>query len=142
MGLLVMISGIAMSKSLEADSEALVHLPFIQRTKLNAKSVCKGLKRKELWQSVLFVMILGSVIPTFGTFFYYFETDELGVTQVLIATLAFTGYVAMVIGVNIYNMCLTKIHIQYMMISACVLNIFGAILTYMIVQGWTFGLKP
>ena len=79
-GFLICFSGFLMDKKLENDTKELIEMGNGSRAALNIKNVWQGFKLPELWRSILFFLIMGSCIPSFSTFMYYYETDVLGIS--------------------------------------------------------------
>ena len=125
-GFAVMTAGILMDSHLEQDSNALINASLKERSLENLRNVWKGVKLKQLWQTMLFFVILGATLPSSDTFLYYYETDVLDMSQILISWLSVISYAALFIGVSIYNGALKNVEIRYMMITACFVNMLGA----------------
>ena len=71
-----------MDVSLEHDPTELINCSLFARTKANARDVWKGTKLPELYRSILYFIIMGSVIPNFGSFLYYYQIKVTGLTQI------------------------------------------------------------
>ena len=66
------ISGCAMSQSLEESSEKVISMTLCQRTKQNFSDIAKGFKIRELYRTLLYFVLMGSVVPSFADYFYYY----------------------------------------------------------------------
>ena len=91
---------------------------------------------------MLFFLILGSSVPNFNTFLYYYETEVLGITQIVISWLSVVSYAALFLGVSLYSMCLLSVQIRWMMVIACCINLFGAVTTLLFTRGMFLGMPP
>lgn len=65
LGFLIMISGLAMSKEIEAEQMSVIEMSLSSRVKQNFADIKTGFKVKELWRSFLFFFLLGCLVPTF-----------------------------------------------------------------------------
>ena len=65
MGLLIFISGCAMSSAIEADQIGVINMGLCERIKTNFNEIKIGFRVKELWRSFIFFFLLGCLVPTF-----------------------------------------------------------------------------
>lgn len=72
LGFLIMLSGLAMSKEIEADQLTVIQMSLSARVKQNCADIKTGFKVRELWRSFIFFFLLGCLVPTFQDFFYYY----------------------------------------------------------------------
>jgi Na+/melibiose symporter-like transporter len=142
LGFLISLSGFLMSKELENDGEELVEMNTGSRAMLNIKNVWQGFKLPELWRSILFFVIMGSFIPSFSTFLYYYETDVLGISQIVISWLSVISYFCLFLSVFMYQALLKEVDIRWMMFIGLLINMFGAAASIMFVKGIYLGMPP
>lgn len=71
-GLLISVAGSTIPLALEQDPTEIINCSLWTRTKANARDVWNGSKLPELYRSILYFIIMGSTIPYFGTFLYYY----------------------------------------------------------------------
>lgn len=71
-----------MDVKLEQDPTELINCSLFARTKANAIDVYRGSKLPELYRSILYFIIMGSTIPNFGSFLYYYQIKVTGLTQI------------------------------------------------------------
>lgn len=142
LGFLISLSGFLMSKELENDGEELVEMNTGSRAMLNIKNVWQGFKLQELWRSILFFVIMGSFIPSFSTFLYYYETDVLGISQIVISWLSVISYFCLFLSVFMYQALLKEVDIRWMMFIGLLINMFGAAASIMFVKGIYLGMPP
>jgi Na+/melibiose symporter-like transporter len=112
------------------------------RAMLNLKNVWQGFKLPELWRSILFFVIMGSFIPSFSTFMYYYETDVLGISQIVISWLSVIGYFSLFLSVFMYQALLKEVDIRWMMFIGLLINMFGCAFSIMFVKGYYLGMPP
>jgi hypothetical protein len=77
-GGLVGISGFFIDKKLEANQGDLLKMGFKERTKFVFGEVWQGLKMKEIYSVALYMIVLGSFVPWFGTYLYYYQITVTG----------------------------------------------------------------
>jgi len=142
LGFLISFSGFLISKELENDGEDLINMNTGSRAITNLKNVWEGFKLPELWRSILFFVIMGSTIPSFGTFLYYYETDVLGISQIVISWLGVISYFCLFLSVFMYQALLKEIDIRWMMFIGLTINMFGAASSVMFVKGYYLGMPP
>ena len=78
LGVCIVVNGFMTSPSLEEGSEKIIEMSFCARTKLTFCEIWAGFKIRPLLRCVIFFLIMGSVVPSYSTYFYYYLTDELG----------------------------------------------------------------
>ena len=66
------ISGFFIDKSVEANQQGMVRMGFCERSKFVFNEVKEGMKLKELYMTTLFVTLIGTIVPSFGVYFYYY----------------------------------------------------------------------
>jgi hypothetical protein len=66
---------------MEANQSDMVAMSVWPRTKFVFGEVGQGLKIKELYTSLIYQIILGSVVPTFSTYLYYYYNIISGFTN-------------------------------------------------------------
>jgi len=72
MSFILAASSLLMKKSVENTSEAEQAMSFCQRSKKNLKEIKRGLSIRELYRTLIFFLVLGAVVPSFGDFLYYY----------------------------------------------------------------------
>lgn len=72
LGFCVGISGFFIDKSVEANQSEMVRMGFCARSKLVFSEIKEGMKLKELYMTTIFVTLIGTVVPSFGVYFYYY----------------------------------------------------------------------
>lgn len=139
-----LISGVAltMDSSLEKESDERINASFKSRCKSNYDDIKKGIQLPELWQSLLFFVIMGALIPSFGDFLYYYQIEITGFSQVVYSMLGVLGFLTLLISTFIYNGLLKNLEMRNMMITACLINLVGSLTTVLYTKEMTFGLSP
>jgi hypothetical protein len=115
-------------------------MTFCQRTKFVFKEVAEGLKIKELYTVLIFQLILGSIVPQFSTYLYYYQINVSGFTQFQYAMLMLVANITMVPGALLYNMYLKESEFTFLMVVACIINFVGSILTMLFCLGYDLGI--
>lgn len=85
---------------------------------------------------------MGCIVPSFSDFLYYYQMDNSGFSLLTYSMLSVLGFVCLFFSTLIYNKFLKTVPIRKMMITACFLNLLGAITTILFVKQITFGLSP
>ena len=71
-GGMVAISGFFIDKRLEENQADMLQMGVCQRTKFVFGEVWQGLKMKEIYTVAIYMTVLGSLVPWFGTYLYYY----------------------------------------------------------------------
>jgi hypothetical protein len=74
------VTGLYIDKKFEENQSEMMRMSFVSRTKFVLSEVKQGLATKELYSAALFAFIMGSVIPSFSGFIYYYQTEVTGFT--------------------------------------------------------------
>jgi hypothetical protein len=96
----------------------------------------------ELWQSLMFFIIMGSLIPSFGDFLYYYQIKVSKFSQMTYSMLELLGFVTLFVSTFIYNGLLRSYQVRSMMICACLVNLLGSFMTVLYTLNITFGMTP
>lgn len=91
---------------------------------------------------MLFFVIMGATIPSFGDFLYYYQIEVSGFSQFTYSMLTVLAFVTLFASTLIYTHFLKDQEISTMMITACAINLVGALTTVMYCSERTFGLSP
>lgn len=94
---------------------------------------------KELYSSLIFQCILGSVVPTFTYFMYDYYIIFSKFTQFEYAMLQLVGNASTIPGAILFNLYLKNAEFTHMMWLACFVNFFGAITTMLFCLGIDLG---
>ena len=138
---LITIVGCTMSMSLESSSEAIIRMSLCDRIKSNFRDIKAGFKIKEFHRAVLFFVILGTLVPSFSDYFYYYLTDYAGITKFQYAMTTLASYVCLFGAAVLFNALLRDKNIHFMMVLACLTNVYGAVTSLLLIIGWTFGMS-
>lgn len=137
-GCAVGISGLFIDPSLEENQKELIEMGLCRRTAFVFREVCQGLRMKEIYSSLIYQLLLGALVPWFGTYLYYYQLTH-GFTQWEYSALQVIGYATLISGSFVFNTLKEK-EFTFMMICACLLNCFGAVMTMFFCRGFTFGI--
>lgn len=85
---------------------------------------------------------MGSTIPNFTDFLYYYQIEVTGFTQIEYSLLQVLSYVTLFVSTFIYSGFLKGWEIRNMMLMALIINAFGAATTVLFTTQNTFGLPP
>jgi MFS family permease len=126
-----LIAGVAftMSNELEHESDQRVNATFMERCRSNYVDIKKGIQLPELRNALLFFVIMGGLIPSFGDFLYYYQIEVTGFSQMVYSMLGVLGFLTLLVSTVIYNGLLKNQEIRFMMITACLVNLVGSLTT-------------
>ena len=110
-----------------------------QRTKFVFKEVGEGLKIKELYTVLIYQLILGSIVPVYTTYLYYYYIQVSHFSNFQYSMLQLIGMITIIPGAILYNIYLKESEFSFMMIIACVVNCTGALMTMLFCLGIDFG---
>jgi len=85
---------------------------------------------------------MGSTIPSFSTFMYYYMTDVVGISQVVYSWLSVISYFCLFLSVGMYQALLKEVDIRWMMFMGLLINMVGAASSVMFVKGYYLGMPP
>jgi len=130
-----------MNKELEESEFKLVNMSLWNRVKSNFGDIKQGFKVRELYMTLLFFLIMGSVIPSYTDYFYYYQMDVANFSKFTYAMLGVWSNVCLFIGAIMYSLCLKRVPFRCMMAFACLVNFLSAIGCFLFVKDITFGLS-
>jgi hypothetical protein len=110
----------------------MVAMGLVKRSKIVFSEVGQGLKLKELYSALLYQTVLGAVIPSFGSYIYYFYIAN-GFTQFQYSMLSLVGYLTLITGSVMFNLYMKEKEFTFMMIIACFVNFLGSVTTVLYV---------
>lgn len=134
-------AGFFINKSLESNQTDMVKMSFGARTKLVFKEIGSGLQIKELYTSLIYQGILGSVVPSFDTFLYYYYSNVIGFTNMTYAWLQLIGQFSIIPGAVLFSVVFKAKEFRFLLTLACIINIFGALASAAFCSGHTLGLS-
>jgi len=82
------------------------------------KDVWHALKQKEIMQVLLFMLFTGIITPSYSNITYYFLTDEIGISKLMLGFLVVSIFVTTLIGSIIYNYIFKAMEFRYMIFAA------------------------
>ena len=141
LGMLLAIIGCTMSMNLESAAEQIINMSLKDRIKSNFRDIKTGFKIKEFHRAIIFFVILGTLVPSFTDYFYYYLTDYAGITKFEYAMTNLVSYIGLFSAAVVYNAFLRDRNIHFMMVLACLTNVYGAVTSLMLIIGWTLGIS-
>jgi len=142
MGFFIMLSAIAMPDSIEAEQLAVINMSLCNRVSTNFNEIKTGFKVRELRRAVVFFILLGCLVPTFGDFFYYYQLEVVGFSKLTYALVGSLGFFYLIVAMQLYNTYLKEKETTIMMVIACFTNLLGSIGCILFVREIYFGLDP
>jgi hypothetical protein len=123
---LVVVSYILTPK-IEKDESAVeeIHEGFYVELKKNLTEVMQAIRIPIFYKVVLFLVLNGLLLPSFGSFGYYFMLDIVKISKFTIAMLGVLGYICLMIGSSVFQKYLTR-------------KDFGTLIIYNVLIGMCF----
>jgi hypothetical protein len=101
--LILGLSGPFIDKSLEENQEEMVKMGICKRLKLVFVELKEGLSIKELYTTLIFQMLLASLVPSFNTYLYQYSVSPLvGLSNFEVAMLTLVANATMIPGTLLY----------------------------------------
>jgi len=76
---------------------------------------------------VLCVILMGSLVPSFAEFNYYFITNEVGFSQFTFSMFSVLASVTLLLGVILYRVLLYKTEVRTLITWSVIMGIFGGV---------------
>ena len=135
-GVGITITALFISSDIDGDARV-IDMNFSKRVRFNFNLVKNGLKLKQLWQTLVFYLILAIVTPNFREFYdYYYNFQSIRDGSVELAM--FSGILASTI---FFHCFLQDIEIRTLQKVAVFFNIINCCLNLCLVFEMTFGLS-
>ena len=98
--------------------------------------MCKALKISVVYRVLAFIVLNGLLIPSFGSFSYYFLTEELKVSQFSYSMLALVAYASLMVGSVLYNACMTDIDLRKILLYGVLFRLALAPFNFALIFQW------
>lgn len=136
MGLVIAILALRLDVSLETEgledqedsSEG-----FWSDFKRNCREIKEAFKIREFYSIIIYLIIGGLLVPSFGTFGYYFMLDVVGISKFAYAMLTVLGFVCLLIGTQLFNRCFKEKEYRNMIMMDALITIVLAPMTFIFV---------
>ncbi len=93
----------------------------------------EAVKIPEFYRVILFLILSGLAVPSFGTFGYYFMLDVVKLSKFTIAMLSVLGYVCLLIGSALFTTFFSTLEIRRLYCFSCLISLAFAPLYMMFV---------
>ena len=140
-GVLTFINGIVLDRKVEEGGAHIAQMGFCDRAKKNGKEILAGLKISELNLSVLYICLMGAIVPNVTTYLYYYERS-VGMEALELGLLSVCSAIAISLGAIIYSMFLGRLETRTLFGIGCIISGLSAALNLMFVKDITLGLSP
>ena len=71
--------------------------------KRNCREIKEGCKIRPIYCVIIYLLITGILVPSFGSFSYFFMLDVVGISKFAYAMLTVLGYFTLLIGTSLFN---------------------------------------
>jgi len=140
LGICISINGVCMPMSIEKSKQAVSKMGFCERGKKNFKEIWQGVKMKEFRKSLLFVLLMGALVPNISSYLYYYEKD-VGITQFQIGMLSLGSSVAITGGSIFYSIFLSGRELRTLFIIGMFIAGIGAATLVFFTTGHNLGMS-
>lgn len=93
----------------------------------------EAFKVREFRNVILYLVASGFLVPSFGTFGYYFMMNTVGVSKFAYAMLTVLGYGCLLAGTQLFNKVFKDKEYRYLIIMDAILTIILSPLTYIFI---------
>ena len=134
------VCGLLLPKSMEENQAELIAMGFGERTRTVFREIKQGLAIREIYTTMIFRLIIGTIVPTYVQYLYYYQIRVSGFSQLQYSYLQLIGYLGGFLGSIIYNKFYKESEFRMVLIVACIVNFFGAVTTMLYCLNMTFGI--
>ena len=135
MGLIIAFVATRLNVSLETeglDSQA-EGQGFWHDIKRNCREIKEAFAVKEFYSMILYLVITGFLVPSFGSFGYYFMLDVVKISKFTYSMLTVLGFGCLLIGTQLFNKYLKHKEYRSLIIWDALISILLAPLTFIFV---------
>ena len=101
MGLVIAAVAVRLNVALETEgleAQEGSELGFWGDLKRNCQEVKEAFQIPEFYSMILYLVITGLIVPSFGSFSYYFMLDVVGISKFAYSMLTVLGFICLLIG--------------------------------------------
>jgi hypothetical protein len=91
---------------------------------------------------VIYYTILGSVVPNYVDYLYYYQLNVANFTEFQYSMLQMLGSATLIIGSIIFSLFFKQTEFIYLLAGASLVNCFGAVTSCLFTKNITFGIPP
>mmetsp|Transcript_13088 Transcript_13088/g.22088 ORF Transcript_13088/g.22088 Transcript_13088/m.22088 type:complete len:291 (+) Transcript_13088:622-1494(+) len=140
-GLVVMLLGFNLDPEAEEDVTAAEDekgrkRAFLEEVRHNLSQIRGAIKLPEVYQTLVFFLLVGLVEPSFGDFWYYFQLNVIKFTKFQYAMFGVLGYASLSLGTLYYNLYLKEHEVRTLLKWACYMGVVGSLLSLFFVLRW------
>ena len=136
MGLIIVFYALRLDVSLETEGleDAIEsNLGFWHDLKRNCREIVEAMKIKEFYQMILYLVVGGFLVPSFGSFGYYFMLDVVGISKFTYSMLTVLGFVSLLFGTQMFNKYFKDREWRNLIMLDALISIFIAPLTFIFI---------
>ena len=98
--------------------------------KRNCREIVEAFTVKEFRNVILYLVASGLLVPSFGTFGYYFMMNTVGISKFAYAMLTVLGYGCLLLGTQLFNKYFKDKEYRYLIIMDAILTIILSPFTF------------
>ena len=135
------IAGIAMNLSVSLEKDGLEDLldekgnpvGFIAELKRNLYEIKEAFRIREYYQLIMYLVIGGLLVPSFGSFGYFFMMDVVGVSKWTYSMLSVLGFICLLLGSQLFEKYFKEREYRYLIMCEALVTILIAPCNFMFV---------
>mmetsp|Transcript_14061 Transcript_14061/g.9898 ORF Transcript_14061/g.9898 Transcript_14061/m.9898 type:complete len:113 (+) Transcript_14061:816-1154(+) len=89
-----------------------------------------------MYQGLSWFILTGFLVPSFGDYMYYYQTEEADISQFQYSMISVASYIAMFVGIVIYKSFLSSYESRTMLCISCVIGMVGSFFSLVLVLQW------
>ena len=106
---------------------------FWAELKRNIYEIKEAFRIREYYQLIMYLVIGGFLVPSFGSFGYYFMLDVVGISKFTYSMLTVLGYIALFFGTQLFNKYFKESEYRSLIMSEAILSIILAPISFIFV---------
>lgn len=101
---------------------------FLKELNLNYQIIKHSIKLPQIYKTIIYVLLIGFLIPTFVNFMYYYNINVVGLSKFTISIMSAISYVVLFLAAIMFEKFLLKYEYRSLLTAAQYFGFFGAIL--------------
>lgn len=106
---------------------------FVPELKQNISEIIQAIKIPVFHRVIIYLVLGGLLVPSFGSFGYYFMLDVVKISKFTIAMLGVIGYICLMIGSSLYHQFFSRTEFRKLMVYNTIIGLMFAPLNMLFV---------
>ena len=107
--------------------------------KQNCRQIGKAVCMREIYQLVIFFILLATINPAFSEFSYFFLLDVIGISKFMFSMLVLIGQLCHIVGALIYKAFCRNVDTRTMVLCSFITTIISNFLNFCFAKRWNLG---